>query len=170
MRRNVQNLIEREEGDQGLSPFSNEIINALMLENFKMPTILAYQGLINPKDHLDTFNDYIDLTQVSQAVRCHCFVVTLMKGAKKWFKKFLPQTITLWQQLAPKFTKQFQAVQVHASPYIDLENIKQQKDESLKSYLRRFSEAPAQTEIVPPGGTLMALVTRDQTLEEYKKA
>lgn len=57
--RNVQNLIESEESVQGLSLFSNEIINAPLPENFKMHVIPSCEGLTDPNDHLDAFNDYI---------------------------------------------------------------------------------------------------------------
>ena len=46
---------------------------------------------------------------------------------------------------------------IHFAPYTDLANIKQGKNEKLKSYLKKFSEAVAQSETVPPEGMLMAL-------------
>ena len=90
----MKNLIEREERGSNFSLSLNEIINAPLPYNFKMPDIPAYEGLIDPKDHLDAFNDYIDLSRVSSLARCRCFAVTLTKNAKKWLRKFPPRAIT----------------------------------------------------------------------------
>ena len=97
MRRNVQDFIEREEGDHRFSLFSNKNINVLLLDNFKVPTISAYEGLIDPKEHLDVLNENMDLARVSHLARCHYFVVNLIKNVKKWFKKFLHGFITSLQ-------------------------------------------------------------------------
>ena len=83
IKRNVHNLIECEQGDQNLSSFSNEIINAPLPDNFKMLAIPSYEGLTDPKDHLDAFNDYIDMARISSLARSRCFVVTFLKNAKK---------------------------------------------------------------------------------------
>ncbi|PON54376.1 hypothetical protein PanWU01x14_196050 [Parasponia andersonii] len=38
--------------------------DASLLDGFKMPTITPYEGKIDPCDHLDSFNDLMDLSQV----------------------------------------------------------------------------------------------------------
>ena len=43
------------------SPFSIEIQQAPLLARFKMPIMVTYEGKTDPQDHLDAFNDQMDL-------------------------------------------------------------------------------------------------------------
>ena len=78
------------------SPFSLEIQHAPLSMGFRMLTITTYKGKTDPQDHLNTFNDQMDLLQVSSQARCRCFVVRLTVTAKKWFRQIEPETIASW--------------------------------------------------------------------------
>ena len=65
------------------SPFSTEIQQAPLPTSFRMPTMATYEGKTNPQDHLDAFNDQMDLLQVTILAQCRCFTVTLIGKAKK---------------------------------------------------------------------------------------
>ena len=43
------------------SPFSLEIQQAPLPTGFCMPTMTIYEGKTDPQDHLDAFNDQMDL-------------------------------------------------------------------------------------------------------------
>ena len=43
------------------SPFNLEIRVARLPKGFKLPVIKAYEGRSNPQDHLDHFNELIEL-------------------------------------------------------------------------------------------------------------
>ena len=64
-------IVSMEENDEELiaaatgSPFSREIREAKLLEGFKLSTIKAYEGKSNPQDHLDHFNDLMELHFIS---------------------------------------------------------------------------------------------------------
>ena len=47
------------------SPFSLEIQLAPLPASFYILTMATYEGEIEPQDHLDAFNDQMDLLQVS---------------------------------------------------------------------------------------------------------
>ena len=68
------------------SPFSVEIQQAPMPVGFRMPTMVAYEGKAYPLDHLDAFNDQMDLLQVTLLGHYRCFAVTLSGTAKKWIR------------------------------------------------------------------------------------
>ena len=72
-----------------------------------MPTIMMYKGKTDPQDHLDAFNDEMDLVQVSSRAQCRCFTVTLTVTAKKWFRQIEPETVASWTQLLGLFVRQF---------------------------------------------------------------
>ncbi|MCF1423294.1 hypothetical protein, partial [Mangrovimonas futianensis] len=48
---------------------------------------LRFEGEGDPRDHLDAFNDLMELHQVSDLARCRCFAVTLTGDAKMWYKR-----------------------------------------------------------------------------------
>ena len=70
---------------------------ARLPEVFKLPSIKAYEGTSDPQDHLDHFNNLIELHLVLDMAKCRVFAVTLAGGAKKWLKSISPGLIANWQ-------------------------------------------------------------------------
>ena len=68
--------------EAGGSPFCKEIREPSLLEGFKLSNIKAYKGKADPQDHLDYFNDLVELHMVSENAKCTVFVVTLRP--KQW--------------------------------------------------------------------------------------
>lgn len=52
------------------SPFSIVVLHAPLSIGFKMPDIKAYNGNIDPQDHLFVFNDLMELHKVSSLAKC----------------------------------------------------------------------------------------------------
>ena len=142
------------------SPFNWEIWEALLLEGFKLPNIKAYEGKADPHDHLDHFNDLMELHMVSDLAKCKVFIVTLSNGAKKWFRSLTPGSVTSWQQLSTSFMRQFQATKQFAVSLAHLGNVKQQEGESLKSFLNRFTMELSRVRWVLDIGVLAHLTNR----------
>ena len=136
MKENDEELIAMATG----STFNREIREPKLLERFKLPTIKAYEGKSNPQDHLDRFNDLIELHLVSEMAKCRVFVVTLTCGAKKWFRVISTGSISSWQQLSTSFLQYFQATKRSDVPLAHSGNVKQKKGESLKSYINHVNE------------------------------
>ena len=111
-----------------------------MPERFKLPAIKVYDGKSDPQDHLDHFNDFIELHLVSNLAKCRVFDVTLTRGAKKWFRSIPAGSITSWQQLSTSFLRHFQATRKIAIPLVHLGNLKQKQGETLKSYINYFND------------------------------
>ena len=82
-------IISMEEHDEELiaeatgSPFCREICEARLLKGFKLYTIKVYEGKSDPQNHLDHFNDLMELHLVFDMAKCRVLVVTLTSGAKK---------------------------------------------------------------------------------------
>ena len=73
-----------------------------------MPTITPYEGKTDLHEHVDNFNDQMDLFLIPEPIYCQAFAVTLTKIAKKWFRKLRLESITSWLQFSIEFVRQFQ--------------------------------------------------------------
>ena len=93
-------------------------------QGFKLLAIKAYDGKSDLQDHLDHFNDLMELHLVSKLEKCIVFAVTLTGGAKKWFRSILVRLITNWQQLSTLFLQYFQATRKRSIPSTHLGNVK----------------------------------------------
>ena len=78
------------------SLFSREICEARLPEGFKLSTIKAYKGKSDPHDHLDHFNNLMELHLVFEMAKYIIFTVTLTKGAKKLLRAIPARSITSW--------------------------------------------------------------------------
>ena len=83
-----------------------------------------YEAKIDPLDHLDAFNDQMNLLQVTMLARCRCFTVTLSRTAKKWIRQIVVGTNTSWGQLSTMFIRQFQRARKYPTLLSRLVNIK----------------------------------------------
>ena len=97
------------ENDQALiavvirSLFNLDIREARLPERFKFSAMKSYKGKSDPQDHLDHFNILMELHLVSKLAKCRVLIVTLIIGAKKWFRAIPARTISSWQQLSTSF-------------------------------------------------------------------
>ncbi|RDY10124.1 hypothetical protein CR513_05398, partial [Mucuna pruriens] len=72
---------------------------------------------------------------------CKLFPGTLKGVAMQWMATLPPRTIQTFNDLADAFTSQFAANKKKQLEVADLFDIKQSREESLKSYLARFNTA-----------------------------
>ena len=79
------------------SPFNQEIHEGRLSKGFKLSSIKAYDRKANPQEHLDHFNDLMELHSVSELAKCRVFIVTLTIDAKKWFRSIPIGLVTSWQ-------------------------------------------------------------------------
>ena len=99
-----------------------------------------YEGKTDLSDHLDAFNDQMDLFQVTTLARYICFAVTLSGTTKKWICQIEPETVVSWGKLSSMFMRQFQGARKYVTPLSCLANIKQRPNETLKVYIKRFND------------------------------
>ena len=102
----------------------------------------------------------MELHLVSELAKCKVFTVTLTVGAKKWFKVIPARTISSWQQLSTSFLQHFQTTRKSVVPLAHLENVKQKKGETLKSYINRFNKTSNFMTWSPDVGVLAHLTNR----------
>ena len=63
LRARIEDLVVqvKDVGDDNHSPFTRKIKEEPFPHGFKMPQILSYEGKTDPHNHLDAFNDQMDL-------------------------------------------------------------------------------------------------------------
>lgn len=64
----------------------------------------------------------------------------MKRPAKVWFNKLTPNTVSIFKELSGHFVTHFIGGQRHRRSFAAILNIKQRKDESLRSYETRFNK------------------------------
>ena len=59
------------------SPFTAEVLYFLLLAKFKIPQVEAFDGARDPVDHLNTYQNQMELHGYQDPIRCRAFAITL---------------------------------------------------------------------------------------------
>ena len=101
-------------------------------------------GKKDPLNHLETYKTLMQLHNVLDEIMCGAFPTTLKGSARQWFAKLAPASIATFAELSRSFVSHFIRGHHHQKPVTHPLSIKQDKDESLRSYLTRFNEEVVQ--------------------------
>jgi hypothetical protein len=110
-------------------PFTKKITEADLLDKFKLPHI----------DHLETYRAHMILQASTDAMLYQVFPLTLKGATKRWFSSLQPQSIGTFTKLGKNFISHFIGNRRQHKPMPYLLTIKQEHDESVKSYMARFN-------------------------------
>nr|XP_027120405.1 uncharacterized protein LOC113737360 [Coffea arabica] len=114
------------------------------LPNFKLPTLLPYDGRGDPENHLHAFISAFRLYCVSDSVICRIFPVFLQETARKWFCGLESRSIFSLGELVNKFIHRFISSRPTTKTSAYLLNIQQNLGQSLRSYVQRFQDKSVQ--------------------------
>ena len=128
------------------TPFKPDMANYPLPQKFKMPSVETFDGKKDPLDHLETYKTLMQLHSVPDEIMCRAFPTTLKGFARHWFSKLALASIASFAELSRSFVSHFIGGRRHQKPVTHLLSIKQDKDESLRSYLTRFNEEVLQVE------------------------
>ncbi|XP_072066845.1 uncharacterized protein [Arachis hypogaea] len=132
---------EKEESDDLVGPFTEEVTNFELPKGFTLPlTLTPYDGLGDPKKFLKKFRSIMIVNGASDTVLCRCFPNYLDGPALDWLCALPAGSISQFQQLAKLFEEHFagSTIYLHDSDYLN--TIKQGPNESLKDYMTRFTK------------------------------
>ncbi|KAK3031612.1 hypothetical protein RJ639_035618 [Escallonia herrerae] len=104
-----------------------------------MPRCDLYDGSGDPREHVYQFQTNMMLLQVSDAVMCRAFLITLRKAAHEWFKSLQPRFIYSFAQLSDLLQKHFASSRTRKKNSASLLNVVQEKTESWSHYLGWFN-------------------------------
>ncbi|XP_072056251.1 uncharacterized protein [Arachis hypogaea] len=132
---------EKEESDDLVGPFTEEVMNFELPKRFTLPlTLTPYDGLRDPRKFLKKFRSIMIVNGASDTVLCRCFPNYLDGPALDWLCALPAGSISRFHQLAKLFEEHFagSAIYLHDSDYLN--TIKQGPNESLKDYMTRFTK------------------------------
>ena len=122
------------------SPFTAQVTSFPLPTKFSMPQVETYDGSRDLLNHLESFETLMHLQGVSDEIMCRAFPTTLKGLVRVWFNKLAPNTIYTFKELSGHFVTHFIGGQRYKRSLVSLLNIKQQDDESLRSYMTRFNK------------------------------
>ena len=122
------------------SPFTIPVNSCPLPQKFQMPQIESYDGVKDPLDHLETFKTLMHFQGVPDEIMCRAFPTTLRGAARIWFSRLTPNSINAFKELSTQFTSHFIGGHRYKNSTACLMSIKQQEDETLRSYITRFNQ------------------------------
>ncbi|XP_024022147.1 uncharacterized protein LOC112091828 [Morus notabilis] len=140
-------------------PFTENIIEVPLLDKYKPPPILLYDGRSDPDDHLEVYMGHMVLHGYPEEVMCRAFRNHLSDSARRWFRSLKPNSITSWDDLKNAFLTQFIGVKKYIPLKQNLSRVYQGPKESLKDWIARFGEHVAATEGISDEVALMGAIS-----------
>ena len=122
------------------SPFTTTVLGCPVLSKFRLPQLESFDGLKDPQDHLNTFKTTLRLQQPPDEILCRSFPTTLKGTAKEWFTKLPTSSVDNFEQLSNAFLRHFIGGQRPKRPADHLLTIRQGEKETLRSYVKRFTQ------------------------------
>ena len=121
------------------SPFTTAVLECPMLSKFCLLQLEPFYGLKDLLDHLNTFKIALGLQQPPDEILCRSFPTTLKGVAREWFTKLPTSSIDNFEQLGNSFLCHFVRGQCLRRPASHLLTIRQGENETLRSYVKRFT-------------------------------
>nr|KYP42572.1 hypothetical protein KK1_036015 [Cajanus cajan] len=111
------------------------------MDNWKSLPIDKYDGTTDPDEHLDVFLTQVTLSNTDDAALCRIFPTSLKGRALSWFTRLPPNAIDSFNTLSSQFTIQFATSRPHSLTSLSLVGLRQDKKESLRTFMDRFNKA-----------------------------
>ncbi|XP_014517467.1 uncharacterized protein LOC106774959 [Vigna radiata var. radiata] len=123
-----------------LLPFTQAVMQAPMPDR-PPPQIEKFDGTTDPEHHLRNFVDSMAFYSKSDPVKCRAFSLSLKGEALEWYYTLPPNSIDSFRTVTILFKKQYVANRREMMFAAELVNLKQGRDEPLRTFMRRYSEA-----------------------------
>lgn len=101
-------------------------------------TFVREEG-ITAEQHVDQFNDFIDLVEVDdEDIKMRFFIHSFIGEVRKWFKVLTPRSIQDWNRLEDTFLRKWGSKVNHVQALNEYNNLKKASNESVKDFTKRF--------------------------------
>jgi len=122
-------------------PFALSIQRDIVPQGFKMPVKMApYEPAADPILHLKAFQANVQLASLTEGKKCKLFPTTLGQEGLHWYARLPDYSIHNFDELEAAFLKRFATSIVYKKPSTVMADLIQGSSESLRDFLKRFSE------------------------------
>ncbi|XP_052736709.1 uncharacterized protein LOC128197899 [Vigna angularis] len=133
-------VVKSEPSSALLLPFTQNIMNVQISEQFVAPQFKMYNGTTDPASHIQTFSNAMAFRTGNDAIWCRAFSLSLEDEALEWFNTLPPNSIENFAGLKQLFIKQFAASSTQDLTVFELMTLKQGKDEALRTFMDRYQK------------------------------
>ena len=119
----------------GVSPFYETLEAEPVNPGVKITGLESYDGTSDPNDHLSYYENLMVCHRYNDITCCRLFVSTFKSYARTWFSCLPPRSIHSWNEFKAVFLAKFRINVPQAVHTISLENVKQTREETLRSYI-----------------------------------
>nr|CAE02263.2 OSJNBb0049I21.2 [Oryza sativa Japonica Group] len=124
----------------GVAAFTDDLRRVDWPAGFKPTGIEKYDGTTNPESWLTVYGLAIRAAGGDSKAMANYLPVALADSARSWLHGLPRGTIGSWAELRDRFIANFQGTFERPGTQYDLYNVIQKSGESLREYIRRFSE------------------------------
>nr|CAE02527.2 OSJNBb0003A12.14 [Oryza sativa Japonica Group] len=124
----------------GVAAFTDDLRRVDWPAGFKPTGIEKYDGTTNPESWLTVYGLAIRAAGGDSKAMANYLPVALADSARSWLHGLPRGTIGSWAELRDHFIANFQGTFERPGTQFDLYNVIQKSGESLRDYIRRFSE------------------------------
>jgi hypothetical protein len=144
-RRRTREEVETEDTDcsDRFPAFSARFSSYKYPEGFKPIGITKYDGKQAPQQWLRCYSTAIEVAGGSNITKVVYFPMALDPAPLTWLESLGSNSIDSWERLKKVFIDNFQGAITHAGTRHDLAQCKQERNELLRSYTRRFFDVRA---------------------------
>jgi hypothetical protein len=128
--------------------------------SYKPPQLPMYDGNSDAKQFLMSYEATISSYGGNTAVMAKSFIMTVKSVAQTWYSSLRQGTITSWQKLKDMLITSFQGFQTKPVTTQALFQCKQNHEEYLQAYVRKFLRLRAQAPTVPNEIFIEAMIKR----------
>ncbi|WVY94050.1 hypothetical protein V8G54_033138 [Vigna mungo] len=142
-----------------LLPFTMTIMQTPMPEN-SPPVLEKYDGSGDPDNHLRIFSNAMVLYTNSDPVICRAFSLSLKDETLEWYNTLPPNSVDCFATVETLFRRQYSSNRKQEITPAELMNTKQEKGETLKAFMKRYTETARQVKNAHPPKTMDELQER----------
>jgi hypothetical protein len=117
------------------SPLAVELQVTLWPQSYKPPQLPMYDGHLDPKQFLMSYEERISSYGGNAAVMAKSFVMAVRSVTQTWYSSLRPGTITSWQKLKYMLVTSFQGFQMKPVTAQALFQCTQDHEEYLQAYV-----------------------------------
>nr|KYP31228.1 hypothetical protein KK1_048645 [Cajanus cajan] len=121
--------------------------------------IEKYDGSTDPKEHLNIFLTQATLSTQDDSTLCRIFPTSLKGRALSWFTRLPSSSNDLFNELSSQFTLHFATSKPYKTTSLALVGVRQEKKESLRSFMDRFNKIAMEIGDLNPAVALDQLST-----------